>query len=122
MKRNPKIGKRSGTGLTFRVLSDDDLHEIHEATLEILWKTGIFVEDEKALEVFDGGGAVVDPKTKIVKIPPFMVEDAVRSAPDIVVLVENIQSCSLPVDPVSTAVSFPLPGANVTAETSPLSN
>ncbi len=86
MKRNPKIGKRSGIGLTFRVLSDDDLDNIHAATLEILWKTGIFVEDEKALEVFDGGGAVVDAKTKIVKIPPFIVEDAVRSAPDILIL------------------------------------
>ena len=39
MKRHRKSGKRSGPGLTFQVLSDDDLYDLHEATLEILWKT-----------------------------------------------------------------------------------
>ena len=37
------------------MLSDDELHDIIAATLEILWKTGIFVEDEEALELFAGG-------------------------------------------------------------------
>ncbi len=86
MKRNPHAGKRQSGGLKLNVFTDDELYAIHAATLEVLWKTGIFVEDEEALEVFDGGGAVIDPKTKIAKIPPHMLEDAIRSAPEIITL------------------------------------
>ena len=86
MRRNIKTGKRYGRGLEFNVFTQDELEDIHAATLEVLWKTGVFVEDQEALDIFDGGGAHVDPKTKIVKIPPNLVEDAVQSAPEIVLL------------------------------------
>jgi len=86
MKRTVKAGKRYGKGLTFSVLDDAEIRDIHAATLEVLWTTGVFVEDLTALEIFDGGGAEVDPKEKIVKIPPHLVEDAVQSAPEIVLL------------------------------------
>ncbi len=86
MKRNFKAGKRNGRGLEFRVFTDDELHDIHTATLEVLWKTGVYVEDQEAIDVFAGGGAIVDSKTKMVKLTPSMVEDAVRSAPEIVLL------------------------------------
>jgi trimethylamine--corrinoid protein Co-methyltransferase len=86
MRRNIKAGKRYGKGLEFNVFTRGELDDIHAATLEILWKTGVFVEDEQALDIFDGGGASVDPKTKIVKIPPGLVEDAVQSAPEVVLL------------------------------------
>ncbi|NIO04390.1 MAG: hypothetical protein GTN74_07160 [Proteobacteria bacterium] len=86
MKRNIYAGKRQSGGLRLDVFTDDELDQIHAATLEVLWKTGIFVEDEEAVEVFDGGGAIVDPKTKIVKIPPHVLEDAISSAPEILVL------------------------------------
>ena len=59
----------------------DELDEIHLATLEVLEKTGLRFDDEEALEVLDGGGAIVDQKTRIVKFPPYLVEDAIRSAP-----------------------------------------
>lgn len=81
MNRTLKAGKRHSGGLSLHVLTDDEVYEIHLATLEVLQKTGVFVEDEKALDVFDGGGCFVEPKAKIVKIPPFVVEDAIRSAP-----------------------------------------
>ncbi len=81
LKRNVHAGKRKSGGFSLNIFSDDELYEIHLATLEVLQKTGIFVEDQEALDIFDGGGAVVDPKNKIVKISPYLVEDAVRSAP-----------------------------------------
>jgi trimethylamine--corrinoid protein Co-methyltransferase len=81
MKRNLHAGKISSGGVGLRFLTDDELYEIHLATLEILQKTGIFVEDQEALEIFDGAGAVIDPQNKTVKIPPHLVEDAIRSAP-----------------------------------------
>ena len=86
MKRNIKAGKRYGRGLEFNVLTKEELDDIHAATLEVLWKTGVFVEDEEAVEIFHGGGAVIDPKKKIVKIPGYLVENAVQSAPEVVLM------------------------------------
>ena len=81
MKRNLHAGKKLSGGFSVNVFTEDELYEIHLATLEVLQKTGIFVEDQEALDVFDGGGAVVDRKTRIVKMRPNLVEDAIRSAP-----------------------------------------
>lgn len=86
MKRNLHAGKKLSGGLSLNVFTDDELNEIHLATLEVLEKTGVFVEDEEALEILDGGGAAVDPKTKMVKIPPYLLEDSVRSAPSKILL------------------------------------
>ncbi|MBU8911221.1 MAG: trimethylamine methyltransferase family protein [Desulfobacterales bacterium] len=99
MKRHPKVGKRSGSGLAFQVLSNDAMHDIHAASLEILGKTGIFVEDEEALDLFASGGAAVDSLTKTVKIPPSMVEDAVQSAPEIVTLAGRTPENDLLLEP-----------------------
>ena len=82
MKRKLKAGKRHSGGFSLNTLTDDEVYEIHLATLETLQKTGVFVEDEEAIELLSGAGAVVDPKTKVVKIPPYVVEDAIRSAPE----------------------------------------
>lgn len=64
----------------FSLLNEDELSDIHLATLDVLEKTGIFFEDLKALEILHGGGAIINNK-KIVKIPPDLIERAVRSCP-----------------------------------------
>ncbi len=81
MKRNLHAGKNLYEGLSLNLLTTEELDEIHLATLEILQKTGLFVEDEEALEIFHGAGATVDHHSKNVKIPSFLVEDAIRWAP-----------------------------------------
>jgi trimethylamine--corrinoid protein Co-methyltransferase len=86
MKRNIHAGKLASGGLSLNILTDAELNEIHLATLEILDRTGLFFESEDALDVFDTCGAIVDRKNKIVKIPPHVVEDAIRSAPSTLVL------------------------------------
>jgi trimethylamine--corrinoid protein Co-methyltransferase len=64
----------------FRILSEKQISELHFASLHILEKTGVAIHSEKALELLDGAGAdVSDPKR--VKIPSFVVEQAVRTAP-----------------------------------------
>jgi trimethylamine--corrinoid protein Co-methyltransferase len=73
-------------GFSLNTLTDDQLDAIHQATLEVLEQTGLFVETREALEVFDGAGATIDRKNKIVKIPPHLVEDAIRSAPSKILL------------------------------------
>ncbi len=86
MRRNPHAGKRSSGGLEFKVFSDDELYEIHLATLEVLEKTGLRFDDEEALAVLHGGGAVIDKKNRTAKFPPYVVEDAIRSAPSRILL------------------------------------
>lgn len=86
MKRNLHAGIQLNGGLSLNVLTDDEVNEIHLGTLEILDQTGVFVEDEKALDCFESGGARVDRESKIVQIPPYLVEEAVRSAPSKVIL------------------------------------
>jgi trimethylamine--corrinoid protein Co-methyltransferase len=86
MKRSIHAGRNHSGGLEFRVLSETDKARIHASTLEVLLKTGVFVEDEQALEIFDGGGCTIDPKTRMVKIPPHVVEDAIQSSPEIVLM------------------------------------
>ena len=86
MKRNFHAGRQLNSGLSLNILTDDELQEIHYGTIEVLNETGVFVEDESALDLFEEGGADVDRDTKIVKIPPHVLEDAIRSAPSKVVL------------------------------------
>jgi len=86
LKRNLHAGKRLSGGLRLQVFTDEELNEIHLATLEVLEKTGLYIGDDEALDIFDGGGALVDRKNNIVKIPPYIVEDAIRSAPSKLVL------------------------------------
>ena len=73
-------GKDRSQGLGLKSFTDDELYDIHLATLEVLEKTGLFVETDEALELFDGFGAQVDRTRKIVKIPPYMVDDVIRIA------------------------------------------
>ena len=60
MKRNLFAGRRRTEGVRFSVLTDDDLLDIHSGTLEVLDRTGVYVEAEEAREVFSGAGAEVD--------------------------------------------------------------
>ncbi len=81
LKRNFYAGRQLSGGLSLNIFTDNELNEIHLATLEVLEKTGLFVADEEALEIFHGGGAKIDRTNKIVKIPAYIVEEAIQSAP-----------------------------------------
>lgn len=67
-----------------RVLSDEQIREIHFATLEVLERVGVKIAHPEALEVLAGAGARVDGER--VYFPPWVVEDAIRKAPHRVVL------------------------------------
>jgi trimethylamine--corrinoid protein Co-methyltransferase len=78
------IGRSSGFGLS--AFTNDELNEIHEATLEVLKNAGLFVESSEALEIFGDAGAHIDRQTNIVQIPPNLVNDAIQSAPSKILL------------------------------------
>lgn len=62
-----------------RVLNDDQLLRIHNATMEVLEKTGIIIKHPEALKLLEDAGACVDGEK--VKIPRSLIEWAVNAAP-----------------------------------------
>ena len=84
--RSFQPGKRRSQGFGLNSFTDDELYDIHLATLEVLEKTGLSIDTDEALDLFDGYGAQVDRTRKIVRMPPYMVEDAIRSAPSKILL------------------------------------
>jgi trimethylamine--corrinoid protein Co-methyltransferase len=67
--------------MKIRVLDDQALKTIHEATLTILKETGVRFPLERALKVFADAGAMVDFESQIVKIPPDLLMDSIENAP-----------------------------------------
>ena len=59
MRRNPQAGHRRSGGLRLEVFTPDELLDIHTATLDVLERTGVWVEDEEAQELFAAAGAKV---------------------------------------------------------------
>jgi trimethylamine:corrinoid methyltransferase-like protein len=69
----------SKPGISF--LSQDELKTIHNASLQVLGKTGIKVMSKKALDVLQEAGAKVDYEKKRATIPADVVEEAVKRYP-----------------------------------------
>jgi trimethylamine--corrinoid protein Co-methyltransferase len=66
-------------GLT--VLSEEEIHEIHEATMDILENCGVEVGSTKMVEFLDAHGLPIDRERKVVHFPRVCVEDALREIP-----------------------------------------
>ena len=63
------------------VLTADQVEEIHRGTLEVLWGTGVRIEHEKALKLFESNGFKVDHDEMRVRFPPQLVEEYLALAP-----------------------------------------
>lgn len=64
---------------TLAVLDNADIEQIHGATLEVLEKTGVFVDSPEVLDVLERDGYSVDKKSRIVKMSEASVTDALGS-------------------------------------------
>lgn len=69
----------------FKFFSDDQIYEIHLASLEVLERVGVRVDNEEALKLLKDAGAYIY-ENNIVKIPAFLIKEALQSAPPRVVL------------------------------------
>ena len=69
----------------FRILSDTQIEELHLATLQILERTGVTFECQEAINLLGEAGADVS-NSKRVKIPSYLVEQALRTAPKTITL------------------------------------
>lgn len=64
---------------SYSLLTEDQIKEIHHATLEILETTGVKVEHEEAQKLLKEAGCSVE--NNIVKFPNWVVEEAIQLAP-----------------------------------------
>jgi trimethylamine--corrinoid protein Co-methyltransferase len=81
MARNRQRGFQVNSGYSLDVFSDKDFERIHKASLELLEFVGMKYESEEALDIMEAGGAEVNRETGVAKIPGWMVEDAIHTAP-----------------------------------------
>lgn len=65
----------------YRVLSDSEMSQIHEASVRLLERTGSAILSKEALGILAEGGADVDFQTQRVRFPRSLVEDALASLP-----------------------------------------
>lgn len=82
-----KIGALPSKGLVggqYKPLTEDQIRKIHLASLTILERTGVQVEQSEALRHLREAGAEVEGSR--VRIPPSLVEDGISKAPSRVVL------------------------------------
>jgi len=86
VKRNVQAGQRRSAGLGLSVFTETELADIHLATLEVLERTGVFVESPEALDLFADGGCLVDRDSGIVRIPGHVAEAALASSPRVITL------------------------------------
>ena len=71
-------------GVRFQILSEADLRRIHAGTLHILETVGVQVESDAARKLLRANGAEVDDRTRIVKFPSALVEEALgKKSPSI---------------------------------------
>ncbi len=65
-------------------LSEEKLYAIHAASLDVLMEIGVKVESTEARDLFAEGGCTIEGD--IVKIPAYLVEECIRTAPSVILL------------------------------------
>lgn len=65
-------------GIRFKMLSDADIDRIHWSTLYILDKVGVQVDSQMCRDLLRENGCTVDDRTRVCRIPPHLVQEALR--------------------------------------------
>ena len=81
-----------------QVLSPAAVRRIHEATLEIIERVGVRFPSAIAQDIWATHGATVDRETGIVRVPPAVMEAALRTAPPAYTLAGRDPARDLPLD------------------------
>ena len=89
----------------FSILSDEDLAKIHEASLEVLAETGVYMHSNKVLKLFENSDASIDYNKKIVKIPKHLVEEGLACVPPKIYLYDRNEKPALELGSGSTYIA-----------------
>lgn len=74
--------------------SSEEIDQIHSASLELLERTGVEIHHPKALELLSDAGARISDEN-LVKFPPHIVQEALDTAPERVVIANRLGERSL---------------------------
>ena len=78
---------KSNSTIQFKTLSREQCDILHYATLEVLSDTGVIVQEKRSLELLKKSGAFVNGNQ--VRIPPALVEKAISTTPSSVALYDR---------------------------------
>jgi len=81
MNRPDHAGRLRNSSLHLSALTDDELDDIYLGALEVLERAGIKVESEDCIDVLADAGCKVDREAHVVRMPPEIVEDSLRTSP-----------------------------------------
>ncbi len=81
-----RLSVRHGLAGRLNLLTDEQIEAIHVSTLEVLQNTGVQVLSASARELLKDTGAEIDLEKKIVRFPPYLVEEALNKCPSSVTL------------------------------------
>jgi len=76
-----KIKSITNPRLNLKILSPEEVESIHRATLDIIESVGVKFPSPKALDIWASHGIKVDRNTMIVKVPPNVIETALKQTP-----------------------------------------
>lgn len=93
MVNNPTIPNKGLPGGQYKPLTDGQVQEIHQASLAILARTGVQVEEPEALQLFKRAGA--DIVGSRVRLTSSLIEDALDKAPSKIILAGRDQKNDL---------------------------
>lgn len=82
--KHPQTNVTTFTGPHYRGMSDDQCRILHRASLDVLERTGVFVNHQPALDLLKKAGCLVQDNH--VRFPSHLVEWALSSAPSRIML------------------------------------
>jgi len=77
---------RAIRGGVLRLITDEEIERIHTSSLEILEQVGIQVKSSRITRVFRDGGAEIDADAERVRIPEYLVREALSKTPSRIML------------------------------------
>ena len=81
---------------TMRMLSDEQIQEVHNSSLDILSRTGIVMKNEKARQLLLDAGAWESRER--IKIPEHLVTEAIGSAPSRIPMHNRLGELTMPLE------------------------
>jgi len=98
-------------GGQLKVLSDEDIYQVHIATLQVLEEIGVKIEHKPALELMADNGCRVDFNKNIVRVPEYVLKKALQSAPSRITLYGEKPDFDVVLDDTNTVYTMGGAGA-----------
>jgi trimethylamine--corrinoid protein Co-methyltransferase len=88
----------SNPKLSMNILTDEEVRRIHTATLDVIERVGVKFPSNKALDILQAHGAVVDRGSMVAKIPGTVMEEYLALMPPAYALAALDPALDLPLD------------------------